>query len=145
MCPAETPAEDAKLDGIGLKTLLDGSSDRGAVQAQYRTAETAIYTTVTNDWKYAYSAPDRREFLFDRRHDPAESRNAADDDATQAMLETLRLQTINWLREGGEEAACDGDQWKCYPRLEVPEDPDVGLITQDRRGYVLDLPGYTDA
>jgi arylsulfatase len=130
-----------QLDGVDLATLLDGSCDRDAVHAQYRSAETAIYMTVTDGWKYAYSAPDQKEYLFDRVNDPAETRNHAD--AVPAQCQALRRQTMQWLRQGGETEGLEGEDWKLYRRLEVPDDPSQGLITQDRPGYVLDLPGYT--
>jgi choline-sulfatase len=131
------------LDGVALHDLLDGSSGREAVHFQYRTAGTAIYSTVTSRWKYSYSAPDHREYLFDRRVDPLETRNRAGIPSSVDVLRALRKQTLDWLAQGGEAAAREGDQWKEYPRLDVPADPDSGLIVQDCPGFVLDLPGYT--
>jgi len=48
------------------------------------------------------------------------------------------------LRKGGEEAALEGDGWRTYPKLEVPEDPDSGLLIQDNRWADTSIPGYTD-
>ncbi len=132
-----------EMDGVDLAKLLRGSDHRAAVHSQYREAGTAIYTTVTDDWKYAYSAPDQREFLFDRRASTLETRNLADDDSARATLQQMRKMTIDWLREGGQTAALDGDHWRLYPKLEVPAEPDKLLSAQDRPGYELRLPGYT--
>jgi arylsulfatase A-like enzyme len=131
------------LDGVDLHDLLDGTSGRQAVFSQYRAAETAIYTMVTPRWKYAYSAPDQREYLFDRVVDPKETRNRAGLPSSDDVIKTLRQQTLAWLKAGGETAAFEGDQWKIYPKIEISSDPDSGLLIQDRPGFVLDLPGYT--
>ncbi len=131
-------------DGTALHELLDGSAGRDAVFSQYRAAGTAIYTMVTGRWKYAYSAPDHKEFLFDRLVDPLETRNRAGLPSTGSVLEEMRARTIAWLAQGGETAAFEGNEWKTYPRLDVSDDPDAGLLVQDRPGFVLDLPGYTD-
>jgi len=132
------------LDGEDLSDVLTGAADRDAVHIQYRPGEFGNYTTITDGWKYTYSAPDRKEFLFDRKNDPEETRNAAGDEAAQPVLQQLRDRTIAWLRDGGEDEALDGDQFKQYPIKRMPDDPNEGLIAQDRPGYTLDLPGYTD-
>ncbi|MBT3275925.1 MAG: hypothetical protein HN368_22440, partial [Spirochaetales bacterium] len=116
----------------------------GVVYSQSRAADTAIYTAVTNRWKYAYSVPDRQEYLFDRITDPKETRNRAGLPSSKDVVKELRAQTIAWLAEGGETAAYNGETWKTYPIPKVSDDPDTGLITQDPPGYVLNLPGYTD-
>jgi len=144
LAAADADTSGLQMDGVDLATVLDGSANRDAVHSQYRTEGTAIYTTVTDDWKFAYSAPDQREFLFNRKDDPQETRDFARDADCQSVLEQMRARTIAWLKSGGEDAAYDGDQWKVYPKLDVPADPNEGLIQQDRPGYVLDLPGYTD-
>ena len=132
------------MDGVDLHDLLGGSAERQAVFSQYRAAGTAIYTMVTPRWKYAYSAPDQQEYLFDRLVDPRETRNRVGLPSTVSVVKTLRQQMLAWLAAGGEAAAVDGDQWKVYPKIVVSADPDSELLIQDRPGYVLDLPGYTD-
>ena len=99
---------------------------------------------MTERWKYAYSAPDQQEYLFDSMVDPLETRNRAGLPTTREILKTLREQTITFFVEGGETHAAEGNQWKVYPRKDLPSDPDSGFLTQDRPGYILDLPGYTD-
>lgn len=132
------------IDGVDLHDLLQGTVERETVYSQIREKDEAIYMAVTERWKYAYSVPDQQEYLFDRLVDPLETRNRAALPTTQDILKTLREQTIALFVEGGETDAAEGDQWKRYPKQDVPSDPDSGLLTQDRPGYVLDLPGYTD-
>ncbi len=133
------------LDGVDLASLLDGTSGREAVFSQYRTGATAIYTMVTSRWKYAYSAPDNREFLFDRLMDPGETRNRCGSPSTRAVVKDLRQRVINWLAQAGETGAFEGDTWKVFPPTEVSLNPDAGLIIQDRPDFTLNLPGYTDS
>ena len=154
-----------KSDGVDMQDLVNGTCPREAVFSQCARAEDAIYTAVTKDWKYAYSAPDNREFLFDRVGDPGETRNRAGvvfcKDALTAMrgkmTEMLRtggeaqaktfghdlLEAIGFQEAGKETHALDGDTWKVYPRKEMSDDPDTGLLIQDPGGFTLDLPGYT--
>jgi len=146
LAPTMLAAADAEAgamgaDGVDLATLADGSSGRDAVHVQYRPAGEGVYTTVTGAWKYTYSAPDQKEFLFDRAPASPETHSAAGDHPE--VVHRLRSRTIEWLRAGGEDDAIDGDRWKVYPKLEVPTDPDAGLIMQDRPGFTLDLPGYS--
>jgi len=136
--------EGLALDGVDLRSVLDGEAGREAVFSQYRTGGTALYTLVSSRWKYAYSAADNREFLFDRLVDPGETRNRSGLPTTQAVVKRMRHQTIEWLVQGGVTDVVEGDQWKVYPPREVATDPDSELLTQDRPDFVLDLPGYTD-
>jgi choline-sulfatase len=132
------------LDGVDLRDLQEGACDRDTVYCQVGKNDVAIYTAVTDRWKYAYSAPDQQEYLFDRLVDPLETRNRAGLPTTRPVLNALRAQTIAFMADGGERDAVEGDQWKVYPRRDVSSDPDSGMIIQDRPDWALDLPGYTD-
>jgi len=135
------------LDGVDLANVLNGAAERDTVHSQIgREGERqggAIYTTVTPRWKYAYSAPDDKEFLFDRVMDPQETRNRAGLRMTQAALKALREKTMDWLRSGGETDGLDGEHWRRIPAPEISDDPDTGLLIQDSGWRDLDLPGYT--
>jgi len=131
-------------DGEDLHGVLTGQSRRNTVYSQLLEKHEAIYTAVTERWKYAYSVPDQQEYLFDRKVDPLETRNRAGLPTTKDVVKALRKQTIDFFVQGGETEAAEGDQWKVFPYREVGNDPDSGLITQDRKDFVLDLPGYTD-
>jgi len=132
------------LDGEDLHDAVRQKSGRKAVYSQISTREDAIYTAVTDRWKYAYSAPDNQEFLFDRVVDPLETRNRAGLPTTREIVKSLREQTTSFFAACGETDAVDGIGWKVYPKRTMPADPDAGFLTQDSRGFVLDLPGYTD-
>lgn len=147
-----------ELDGVDMYRILTGSSDRKVVfsQLSYPGAMTpaciaeedrkylsqepdelrahfSSYMAVSREWKYIYSAPDDREFLFDRIGDPAESRNKAALPFASEAKERMKSCLIAHLREGGQSAALEGDGFKSFPVISISADPDRGLLIQD--GY----------
>ncbi|MGQ9631325.1 MAG: sulfatase family protein [bacterium] len=134
------------LDGVDLADLAANPSIRETVFGQYQCGAQANYMALTQRWKYIYSAPDNREFLFDLLVDPEETRNRAETlgylERTRAMRETL----ISYLRQEKYTEPLDGDFWRIYPKPEFPRDPDAGLLFQDApwaRPY-MHIPGYSD-
>ena len=133
-----------KLEGEDLHDLLTGASRREAVFSQYADGNEAIYTAVTDRWKYAYSAADNREFLFDRLTDGGETRNRARAPFCREALHAMREMTQAFLRNGGEKAALEEKGWRVYPPKTLSPDPDAHLLIQDPPDFKLDLPGYAD-
>ncbi|MBI2940374.1 MAG: sulfatase-like hydrolase/transferase [Chloroflexi bacterium] len=140
-CGGEMPSP--RLDGVDLADVASGAAGRAAVFSQFQREGQAIYTAVTARWKYAYSAADDREFLFDRVEDPQETRNRAGLLFCRDALAGMRQMLITELRAAGETAGLDGERWKGFPREEVPADPDSGLLVQDHRWAETRIPGYT--
>lgn len=131
-------------DGVDLTALAAGAVRREVVFSQYQTGGRAIYTAVTARHKYAWSAGDDREFLFDRVEDPTESRNRAGVSLCRSHLTRMRALTIAELRRQGVTEALDGDGWRRFPLQTLSPDPDEGLLIQDPPDLRLDLPGYTN-
>ncbi len=106
-------------------------------------AHFSSYMAVSKDWKYIYSAPDNKEFLFDRNSDPLERRNKAGISFVQSEKEKIKVDLINHLKEGGEITGIIGEDWKGFPVVDINDDPDTGLLIQD--GYTpwadMELPG----
>ncbi|MCL4543376.1 MAG: sulfatase-like hydrolase/transferase [Chloroflexi bacterium] len=130
-------------DGCDLSAIAAGSNQRAAVFSQLQREGKAIYTVVTPRWKYAYSAPDQQEFLFDRRADPLETRNRAALPFCRQDLKDVRQILIEALRTAGETSGLDGENWKPFPRFTMPIDPDAGLLIQDHPWAKTSIPGYT--
>lgn len=143
LAAGEVAAGPAQLDGVDLAALAAGAETRDMVFSQFQRGADAIYTAVTAEWKYAYSAADNREFLFDRQGDPEETRNRAGIVFCRDRVRALRERLQTFLRESGEEEALDDEGWRAYPVQTMPADPDAGLLIQDPPGLALDLPGYT--
>ena len=94
-------------------------------------AHFSTYMAVTRKWKYFYSAPDNREFLFDRRVDPNEHQNLAESPEMQAFKKTMKEKLFEHLRSGGETGGLIENDWKVFSRIEIHPDPDAGLLIQD--------------
>jgi len=138
------------LDGVDLADIAaDGPesaySDR-TVYSQYQKEDLGVYMALSRRWKYFYSAPDRREFLFDRIQDAEETRNRAGMSLCQRALEQMRGSLFEFYRREGFTGPIEGNHWKLFPQPSIPEDPDAGLLIQDNewsRPYQA-IPGYTD-
>ena len=143
-----------RLDGVDLYRVLTGESEREAVFAQlsYRDpilrkaidpeqlhvldsrdahAHLSSYMAVSRDWKYCYSAPDDREFLFCRNDDPGEHRDRIDDTQVVEDKAHTKQLLIDHLVEGGETSGLEGNDWRHFPTLRINPDPDAGLLIQD--------------
>ena len=158
------------LDGRDLRDAAAGASDRrfvfsqlafegsmadratrgrGAVREVQGSPESVAaassYMCCSREWKYVYSAPDDREFFFDRLRDPLETRNRVGVEFCREALEEHRAALWSFLREGGETAGLAEGGWRRYPVREVDSDPDTGLLIQD--SYTpwaeMEIPGYS--
>ena len=120
-----------RLDGENLADVVSGESKRQCVFSQYQFKENAIYMVANERWKYFYSAPDDKEFLFDRLTDPLETRNKVGASLLSSLLQDitseLKENLMNRLKKDGAEGAIEKDDWKRYPAIELPNDPDTGL------------------
>ncbi len=143
MGAAGVDAAPAHRDGIDLAATARGSHRDRFVMSQLNHAGDAVYMGLNARWKYIYSAPDSREFLFDRVSDPLETRNAAGVGFVREHVDSMRATLRGRLKEGGEEAALDRDSWRQYPPKSVPSDPDAGLLVQDHPWADQFIEGYT--
>ena len=167
---ADTSIKSHELDGVDLADILSGISARNMVFSQHdysqgnpigrsiylpeeykndpelHRAAMSQYMAVSKEWKYFYSAADNQEFLFDKIHDPQETRNKAGIIFCQKPLADMRNALFEHLKSGGETRGIDGDHWRHFPKAEFPSDPDTGLLIQD--GYTpwtdTFIPGYSD-
>jgi len=91
-------------------------------------AAVSSYMSLSNHWKYFYSAIDDREFLFDRQLDPRETRNRAGVPQHAETQQRMKAALIEHLRAGGETAGIEGDDWKRFPACRLEEDPDAAIF-----------------
>jgi len=135
----------AGFSGVSLQAIERGDSDRNGVFSQFAADADAIYLIVTEEWKYCWSVPDQREFLFDRLGDPGETQNLAAGNEP-AELPGLRKRLQDFLRQTGELSNLDPASptgWRPRPERRMPEDPDQGLLIQDPEWADFSLPGYS--
>ena len=123
----------------------NGSPSGPELEAE-RIASGSSYMCVSRECKYFYSAPDDREFLFDRRSDPLETRNRAGVEFCGDALTEHKGALLNMLKNDGETAGIEDDDWISFPVRSVDSDPDTGLLIQDSYTPWADMsiPGYTD-
>ena len=159
---AEASIASHDPDGESLVRIAEGSSKREAVFAQLAYERSPVplapgcetgqredpdesraaaswYMAVTREWKYAYSAPDHKELLFDRVADPGETRNRAGVVFCQEAKAQMKSLLVEHLRSGGETAGISVDEWREFPTRAVSTDPDSGLLVQD-----VYVPGGSD-
>ncbi len=135
-------SEDGQHDGLSLRDLADGSAQRERVYSQFNAGGEGLYMGVDQEWKYIYSAPDQKEYLFDLKTDPLEQVNLASREPAHPQLARLRQDCQGWVRGTGQTEEASDDQWKPYPVLPMPDDPDKGLIFQDPRWWDGQLPQW---
>jgi len=137
-----------ETDGVDLQTIAKGDAERKVVYSQFGSGPRGIYMAVSKEHKYFYSAADQKEYFFDRMNDPAETRNAADDQLLVMKKHEIKQNLLFLLKEKGIEDAYVEENalldWKQYPYVKaVSDDPDKGLLFQDAPGSVADIAGYS--
>lgn len=141
LCRAASLDEDAEFDGVDLADLAHGRCDRDAVFFQYNRGANAMTGCVTSDYKYAWSAPDQREYLFARTDSP-ETENLAASGEQNETGTGMRQRLVDHHRQGdfADELLDSEDRFLEVPIRGIPENPDEGLIFQDPAGFELKLP-----
>ena len=165
----DTSVSTHKVDGIDLFKLMRGEIKREYVFGQLcykgmqflesdiefeksicnkedKRAVFSTYMAASKDWKYFYSAPDNREFLFNKNTDPKETRNLANNEFCKDALREIKSTLIEHLKECGETRGIDGEDWISHRLPSFAKDPDQGLLIQDGYTPWVDtrIPGYTD-
>jgi arylsulfatase len=133
------------LDGVDLSEVAAGRHAERTVFSQYQREGRGVYLALDRRWKCFYSAPDRREFLFDRLEDPTETRNRAGLVFCREPLDAMRSRLLDFLR-AHRSSALDGDRWREFPPPSPTPDPDAHLLIQDPpwSKSFAGIPGYTE-
>jgi arylsulfatase A-like enzyme len=138
---ADIPAEDDYC-GESLFNIPGGTCQRDTIFGQYEQEGYAAYMALDGHYKYIYSAPDQKEFLFDLISDPEETRNKAYNPLYIQKTKEMRDQFISYFRAEGYSTPIEGDNWKVYPKKDMPDDPDAYLLFQDTEASIPHIPGY---
>ena len=127
---------ESDFDGLSLRSVAAGETTRSCVFSQYNHGANGLYMAVEEDWKYIFSAPDQKEYLFNRATDPQEHHNRTTDSSSADTLERLRIACQNWVSSTGQDDALSEDgQWRKYPIKKLSDDPNDGLGFQDPRWW----------
>lgn len=135
-------APEREYEGVSLLDTAQGNCRREFVVGEYAHDRYANYMITDGRFKYIYSAPDRKEFLFDHEIDPEELHNKAYLPLYTKKKQELRGELIRYLRDAGYEDAVDGDAFREYPAVSNREDPDAYLLFQDGADSIPHIDGY---
>jgi choline-sulfatase len=123
--------EASRSSGAELAAIARGEVARTQIISQFSQRSLGLYLMAESDWKYIYSAADRREWLFNTRRDPQELRNLAHDAASRPALERLKAALIGQFASDRYDWAVRDGQWRDYEAPVFPRDPRSGLLFQD--------------
>ncbi|MCD6303238.1 MAG: sulfatase-like hydrolase/transferase [Anaerolineae bacterium] len=149
LAAAGVERDDLSLDGVDLAEVAEASEtsplSQRTVYSQYQHRELGVYMALNRDYKYFYSAPDRREWLFDRQEDPEEMRSQAGLVFRRSALEAMRDNLWSFYRSQGYDEPLTPEGWREFPQPSLPDDPDEGLLIQDApwADPYQRIPGYT--
>ncbi len=103
------------------------------VCSQFQQGWMGNYMISDGTLKYAYSAPDHREWLWRIGDDLRESEDLSAQGHHASDLKRLRFFLHERLRSGGHHQAVDERGWRIYeaPAFKGDADPNYGLIYQD--------------
>ncbi|MHB1356086.1 MAG: sulfatase family protein [Anaerolineae bacterium] len=137
------------LAGVDLAELAGPQAARYSdrtVYSQWQHGADGLYMAVNSMSKYIYSAPDRREYLFDRIADPQETRSRANIVFCKNELHSMRENILGYYRRENYNEPLEADNWSLFPQPKLPDDPDAGLLIQDPpwADAMQAIPGYTD-
>jgi len=119
-------------EGANLLELAAGASEREYVYSQVGEGNVGLYMIASRDLKYIYSAADNREWLFDLRIDPQETKNWAGNSRYDGQLRAMRAGLIGRFERDGYDMAVQDGAWREYERPIFPDpDGDDGLLFQD--------------
>lgn len=128
--------------GVDLAQVAEGHVERDEVFTQYQEGGWALHGITTGQYKYGYSAPDNREYLFRREPGRLDERNLAGNAAYAKVLVDLRQRLIARLRHDGYETPLDGEGWKVWEEKTLPPEIDACRLFQEGQVDHLFPEGY---
>jgi hypothetical protein len=93
--------------------------------------DTGMYCVIIQEFKYIYSAADRKEWLLRRWPGKIETRSLIGHPAFEAVQQDLRARLMQRFREDGYEEPLDGEEWRAFLQPDVLANPDAGHLYQD--------------
>ncbi len=119
-------------EGANLLDIEAGDTEREFVTSQVGEGNIGLYMIAGRDLKYIYSAADRKEWLFDLRIDPQETKNWAGNSRYEGELRAMRDRLIARFERDGYDLAVQNGEWREYEPPAFPDPAgDDGLLFQD--------------
>ena len=117
--------------GVDLSAIASGDCDREEIFGQLSQGDTGMYCVIIQEFKYIYSAADRKEWLLRRWPGKIETRSLIGHPAFEAVRQDLRARLMQRFREDGYEEPLDGEEWRAFLQPDVLANPDAGHLYQD--------------
>ncbi|MHC1694186.1 MAG: sulfatase [Eubacteriales bacterium] len=136
------PEGTERCAGESLYDIVQGGAKRDMVTGQFSSGASGLYMAVDKSYKYIYSAPDKKEYLFDLDTDPQETRNKAHNIMFRDTVSRMRGKLIAYYQGEGYTLPLENGAWRDYGIQAIPSDPDWGLLFQDPADSLPDIPGY---
>lgn len=118
-------------EGEILDRVYRGETDRQYVYTQIGQEQSGLYLVTDGNWKYTWSAPDEKEWLFNLTLDPGESRNLAYNGFYADVVAQLRSTLIERFEDAGYAKAVEDGDWKEYGKHAPLLETDQSLLLQD--------------
>ena len=119
-------------EGADLLALAADAGARNYVYSQVGEGNVGLYLIASRDLKYIYSAADNKEWLFDLKIDPQETKNWAGNSRYDRQLREMREALIARFERDGYGMAVQDGEWREYEPPAFPNpDSDDGLLFQD--------------
>jgi arylsulfatase A-like enzyme len=130
--------------GVDLADVASKNAKRDGILGQFGKEGGGLYMYLTREFKYIYSAPDRKEWLFRRTGTGLEERSLVGNPAFGDTVAQHRATLMERFRNDRYEMPLDGDRWRDYPPLpEIPTNPDAWQLFQDGPSVARQFPpGY---
>lgn len=129
--------------GLDLADIASGHTEREGIIGQLSDQNRGLYMYMTQEYKYIYSAADRKEWLFRRLPGQLDDRSIAGNHGYGGVLNDYRNRLINWFKEDGYDIPLDGNKWREFTPPYENENPDAELLYQDGRSASDQFPqGY---
>ena len=137
------------LDGESLIKISKEEISRKYVFSQWNCNQNAQYMIASKDSIYFYSAADQKEFYFDHKIDPLETRNKAYTiGSSKSKTNKMRNKLFEFLVKNNVENAFEIKNksfvWKNHYVNTKFNDPDEGLIIQDQPWVDFGIKGYSE-
>jgi hypothetical protein len=115
-----------------LNDAIKETAEDRIVFSQFSMGQLGLYMATNQNWKYIYSAADKKEWLYDLASDPLETENRINDPDCQVHLQLLKNACMTRFLEDGYTDPIEDNDWRSFPIAELPEpDSDDGLLFQD--------------
>ncbi len=139
---AEISDSGVQTDGDSLFKVINGEVKRDGIIGQFSYGDTALYMYTTDKYKYIYSVPDEKDYLFNLALDQKETKNLAPDEKYSDIISDYRGRIIEEYKKSGVTEFIDGNKFKTFGKKTISAEPDALLLRQDTAESIPDMKDF---